>query len=235
MEVTTAGRFRVYRSPRERDELLLLERPAEAVDWTDPGAAADADDAFSPTYVPQTGYDGDLGESVSALEPGNEVEATLTWDDGDPRFTEVSVVDRTRFRFVGAATGLFEAARDTWRATADGEAIGSRVTYGTDGDPNAVLYVFAKQPGARDLFDEFRDGVLPLDPLLGRLEAEADDADRVDDEDRVTDANAGGESAVPDAPREVFVIRPLDEEFVLVAIAFDRDGLFAQTMRETYC
>ncbi|KTG20254.1 DUF6663 family protein [Haloferax profundi] len=229
MEVTTAGRFRVYRSPRERDELLLLELPEEALDWTDPAIASAADDAFSPTYVPQTGYDGDLGETLSALEPGNEIEATLTWDDGDPRFTEVSVVDRTRFRFVGVATGLFEAARETWQATPDGEAIGSRVTYGTDAEPNAVLYVFAKQPGARDLFDEFRDGVLPLDPLLGRLEAEAEDAAMADGED------AGDEPAVPDAPREVFVIRPLDEEFVLVAIAFDRDGLFAETMRDTYC
>ncbi|ELK54343.1 hypothetical protein D320_10514, partial [Haloferax sp. BAB-2207] len=81
-------------------------------------------------------------------------------------------------------------------------------------DPNAVLYVFAKQPGARDLFDEFGDGVVPVDPLL----------DRLDDE---TDA--------PDAPREVFVLRPLDEEFVLVAIALDREGLFARTMRDTYC
>ncbi|WP_416838665.1 DUF6663 family protein [Haloferax sp. DFSO52] len=223
MEVTTAGRFRVYRSPREQDELLLLERPDEAVDWTDPAAATMADDAFSPTYVQQTGYDGSLAESVSALEPGNEIEATLTWDDGTPRFATVSVVDRTRFRFVGAATGLFEAARETWRAIPDGDAIGSRVTYGTDGDPNAVLYVFAKQPGARDLFEEFSDGVLPLDPLLGRLADETEGAE------------AAGEGTIPDAPREVFVIRPLDEAFVLVAIAFDRDGLFAQTMRETYC
>ncbi|KAB1197230.1 MULTISPECIES: DUF6663 family protein [Haloferax] len=223
MEVTTAGRFRVYRSPRDRDELLLLERPDEAVDWTDPNAVANADDAFSPTYVSQTGYDGDLSERVSELEPGNEIEATLTWDDGTPRFASVSVVDRTRFRFVGAATGLFEAARDTWRSVPDGDAIGSRVTYGTDGDPNAVLYVFAKQPGARDLFEEFTDGVVPLDPLLGRLAVETRSAD------------ATGEVTVPDAPREVFVIRPLDEEFVLVAIAFDRDGLFAETMRETYC
>ncbi|KAB1192398.1 hypothetical protein GJR96_02645 [Haloferax sp. MBLA0076] len=224
MEVTTAGRFRVYRSPRERDELLLLERPEEAVDWTDPEAAADADGAFSPTYVPRTGYDDeDIADTIEALEPGNEIEATLAWDDGDPRFAAVSVTDRTRFRFVGAATGLFEAARETWHRMDSGEAIGSRVTYGTDGDPNAVLYVFAKQPGARDLFEEFRDGVVPLDPLIGRLAAETDAA------------TTGAESTVPDAPREVFVLRPLDEEFVLVAIAFDRDGVFAQTVRETYC
>ncbi|ELZ72869.1 hypothetical protein C457_02871 [Haloferax prahovense DSM 18310] len=214
MEVTTTGRFRVYRSPRDGDELLLLELPEERVDWADPAVETDADDAYSPTYVPQTGYNGDLAERVSALEPGNEIEATLTWDDGDPHFADVSVRDRTRFRFVGAATGLFEAARETWHATGDGEAIGSRVTYGTDGDPNAVLYVFAKQPGARDLFDEFGDGVVPVDPLLDRLDDETD---------------------VPDAPREVFVLRPLDEEFVLVAIALDRDGLFARTMRDTYC
>lgn len=227
MEVTTVGRFRVYRSPRKRDELLLLELPGEPVDWADPTVAVDVDDAFSPTYVPRTGYDGDLAETVSSLEPGNEVEATVMWEDGDPRFADVSLVDRTRFRFIGAATDLFEAARETWRATADGEAIGSRVTYSTDGEPNAVLYAFAKQPGARDLFDEFSDGVLPLDPLLDRLENETNA-----DTDSAVDNT---EFEIPDASREVFVLRPLDEEFVLVAIAFDRDGLFAETMRETYC
>ncbi|ELZ91990.1 hypothetical protein C440_16799 [Haloferax mucosum ATCC BAA-1512] len=220
MEVTTAGRFRVYRSPHTRDELLLLELPDETVDWTDPDAAADTDDAFSPTYVPQTGYDDSLAETVSALEPGNVVEATLTWDDGNPRFADASRTDRTRFRFVGAATGLFEAATETWNATAEGEAISSRVTYGTDGDPNAVLYTFAKQSGARDLFEEFADGLLPLDPLLARLDHETSD---------------DSEFELPDASREVFVLRPLDESFVLVAIAFDRDGLFAETMRDTYC
>lgn len=110
MEVTTAGRFRVYRSPRDGDELLLLELPDERVDWTDPAVETDADDAYSPTYVPRTGYDGDLEARVSALEPGNEIEATLRWDDGDPRFEELSVRDRTRFRFVGAATGSATAS-----------------------------------------------------------------------------------------------------------------------------
>ncbi|MFC7204569.1 DUF6663 family protein [Haloferax namakaokahaiae] len=221
MEVTTAGEFRVYRSPRDESELLLLERPAERIDWTDDGFAVDADDAFSPTYVSTSGYDGALDETVASLEPGNVVEANLTWDDGVPRFTAVAVIDRTRFRFVGAATGLFEAARETWQATETaGDAIGSRVTYGTDGDPNAALYVFAKQAGARDLFDEFRNGVLPLDPLVCRIDREVDSEDA---------------DAIPDAPREVFVLRPLDESFVLVALAFDRDGLFARTMRETYC
>ncbi|WP_396610628.1 DUF6663 family protein [Haloferax sp. S1W] len=215
MEVTTAGQFRVYRSPRDRDETLLLELPDDDVDWTDPTAAADAEDAFSPTYVPHDEYDGALGETLGMLEPGNVVDATLTWDDGNPRFADVAITDRTRFRFVGAATGLFDAARETWRAVEDaGEAMGSRVTYSTERDPNAVLYVFAKQPGARDLFEEFRDGVLPLDPLVGRVDEQAD---------------------APDAPREVFVMRPLDEPFVLVAIAFDKAGLFARTMRETYC
>ncbi|WP_410765626.1 DUF6663 family protein [Haloferax sp. DFSO60] len=220
MEVTTSGQFRVYRSPRDTDELLLLERPVEGIDWADDGLVdAGADDAFSPTYVSTRDYDDTLGETVGELEPGNVVDATLAWDDGVPRFTAVELRDRTRFRFVGAATGLFEAARETWQATETaGEAIGSRVTYGTDGDPNAALYVFAKQAGARDLFDEFRNGVLPLDPLLGRIDVDVDTNEELSD-----------------APREVFVVRPLDESFVLVALAFDREGLFARTMRETYC
>ncbi|ELZ87663.1 hypothetical protein C453_04899 [Haloferax elongans ATCC BAA-1513] len=215
MEVTTAGQFRVYRSPRDRDETLLLERPDDDVDWSDPSTATEAEEAFSPTYVPSDGYEGELAETVAALEPGHVVDATLAWDDGDPRFASLDILDETRFRFVGATTGLFDAAKETWRSVQDaGEAMGSRVTYSTERDPNAVLYVFAKQSGARDLFEEFRDGVLPLDPLVGRVDEQAD---------------------APDAPREVFVMRPLDESFVLVAIAFDKAGLFARTMRETYC
>jgi hypothetical protein len=75
-----------------------------------------------------------------------------------------------------------------------------------------VLYVFAEQPGARDLFEEFRSGVLPLEPLLQRVEEGRDD-----DEDRA-----------------IFVLRPADEPFLVVYIVFTQDGLLDRTMRDTY-
>jgi hypothetical protein len=159
MSATTAGRFRVLDSPREADELLLLD-----VDTAD------------PTYVPTSGH-GALDERVAGLRPGYLVEATLAWTDGEPTITELAVVKRTLFTFADDVTGLFEAARETWEATvADGEAMGSQITRDTDGEPNGALYVFAEQPGAQDLFSEFADGQRPLEPLLERVnESEAGD------------------------------------------------------------
>ncbi|WP_117594165.1 DUF6663 family protein [Haloprofundus halophilus] len=198
MELTTRGRYRVFGRPRDPDELLLV-----ALD----------DDSFDPTYVRTDGYEGDLADDVSALRPGYVVEATLAWDDdGTPAFEAVTVERRSRLEFVDDVTGLFEAARETWNeAVAAGEGMNSRVTRDTDGRPNGALYVFAEQPGARDLFDEFRSGVLPLDPLVERVNDERDDA-----------------------PRELFVMRPADGQFVVVYIVFEKEGMLANTVRETY-
>lgn len=193
MRPTTAGTFRVLASPREADELLF-------VDVTE----------YEPTYVPRSGH-GDLDDAVADLRPGFLVGATLEWDDGDPLVVDLDVRKRTLFEFVDGATGIFEAATETWqRAVAEGEAMNSRVTRDTDGEANGVLYVFAEQSGARDLFDEFRSGVRPLEPLL----------ERVNERD--------------DENREVFVMRPADEPFVLAYIVLRREGLLADTMRDTY-
>jgi hypothetical protein len=198
MELTTRGRYRVLGRPHDPEELLLVELDG---------------DSFDPTYVRTDGYDGALADDVKALEPGYVVDAELAWDDdGTPVFDSVSVERRTRIEFVDEVTGLFEAARETWNeAVAAGEAMGSRVTRDTDGRPNGALYVFAEQPGARDLFDEFRTGVLPLEPLVERANEEQETADR-----------------------EVFVMRPADGQFVVVYIVFEKGGLLANTMRETY-
>lgn len=163
------------------------------------------------------------------LEPGNVVEATLVWTDGVARFDDVELRSRTRFRYAAGVTGIFEAAKDTWRvAEAEGEAMNARVTRDTDGEPNGALYVFAEQPGARDLYEEFRTGARPLDPLVRRVEEGRSDEAAAEAEESDADA------IEPDAGYEVFVLRPADEPFVVVYIAFERDGLLARTVRETY-
>ena len=200
MNVTSEGRFRVLASPRDPEGFVLV-----ALD-------ADGTDEYEPVEVRGDGYDGELADAVAALRPGYVVDATLSWDDGTARFAAVAVRKRTLFEFADGVTGMFEAATETWRnAAAAGEAMNSRVTRGTDGDPNGVLYVFASQSGARDLFAEFRDGSRPLEPLVGRV-----NETRGDDE------------------REVFVLRPADEPFVAVYIALEKGGLLADTVRDTY-
>ncbi|WP_224332795.1 DUF6663 family protein [Haloprofundus halobius] len=199
MELTTRGRYRVLGRPRDPDELLLVELDEES---------------FDPTYVRTDGYEDRLGDEVAALRPGYVVEATLAWDDdGTPAFDALTVERQSRVEFVDDVTGLFEAARETWNeAVAAGDGMNSRVTRDTDGRANGALYVFAEQPGARDLFDEFRSGVLPLEPLVERVNEERGDDD----------------------PREVFVMRPVDGQFVVVYIVFEKGGMLANTVRETY-
>jgi hypothetical protein len=194
MQPTTSGTYRVLDSTRGPDELLLLDVESQ-----------------DPTYVTTAGYEGDLAETVAAVEPGNRIDAALSWDDGAPRFTELAIDTRTTIAFVDGATDIFEVARETWKeARREGEAMNSRVTQDTDGEENGVVYTFAEQAGQRDLYGEFRDGVTPLEPLIDRL----------------------GEGAEP--PYAVFVIRPAEHPFVLVALALDRDGLFTETIRDTY-
>jgi hypothetical protein len=203
--------YRVLASPRDPDERLLL----------DPETA-------DPTYVPASALDG--------VDPGNRVRARLDWtgdgatgdaeaggdgpgptgDDAAtgattrPEVVEYEVVDATRFRFRRDVAPLFEAAVDCWEtAAANGEAMDARVLRNTDSDPVGVVYVFAEQSGARDLFGEFADGSKPLDPLLARAEA-------------------------ADPPFEAFVLDPTEHRCVVVAIAFDPESRFAGTMRETY-
>jgi hypothetical protein len=204
---TTVGRYRVLGRPRDPAELLLV-----TVDGDDDRSAA-----FDPLYVDTAGYDGDLAATVEGLDAGALVDATLVWRDGDPRFASVEIVADTVFEFYDGVTGIFEAAKNAWMvAEADNEGMNARVTRDTDGEPNGALYVFAKQSGARDLFEEFRTGVTPLSPLVSRVDE--------------------GESVPPEAeqPRAVFVLRPADEPFLVVYVAFRRDGTLANTMRTTY-
>lgn len=186
-------RYRVLDSTRAADEFLLL----------DPETA-------DPTYVAREGYEGTLADRVAAVEAGNLVAAEIDWSGERPRFADCEVVERTRFAFARGVTNLFEAAVECWReAEYAGEAMNARLTRGTDGDVNGVCYVFADQPGSRDLFEEFRDGTKPLDPLLARVEG-------------------------ADPPYELFVLDPADHPFVVAYIALDRGGLLARTVRETY-
>jgi hypothetical protein len=221
MELTTEGRHRVVGRPRSPDELLLVDVSAadEAMAAAQAAIARgeetfdDRDDYFSPTYIPTTGYEGAMEHAVESLEPGNLVDATIHWDDGTPRLAEFSVVRRTRFRFCPAVDDVFDAAQETWAdAEAAGDAMNARLTRSNGGDPNGVVYTFAKQAGARDLFEEFADGVLPLEPLLRRVD----------------------EGANSTAAREVFVLRPTDDPFVVVLVALHRGRDLAQAVRDSY-
>ena len=196
MSVRTSGVYRVLSSPRDREELLLLDVSSS-----------------DPTYVPSEGYEEPFRERVDDLEAGNRIEATIEWDpEGNPRLGDVEVLTRTRIEFIDGATGIFEAARETAEEAAmEGEAMNSQVTKSTDGEDNGVVYTFAKQTGERDLYEEFEEGITPLEPLIARL----------------------GEGGA-DPPYDVFVIRPAEESFVIVYLALEREGLLARTVRDTY-
>jgi hypothetical protein len=228
MDPTTSGRFRVHdRRPRPeiesdptdadgtprdegdaREEFVLVELPDGPVDPTAP----DAEELFDPLYATAEGYEGDLAERVASLEPGHVVDGTLAWTDGSARFVDVDVVRESRFRFADDVEGMFEAAVETWdRIRADGEPVGSITTRSNDGEPNGALYLFADAPGG-DTFADLRAGRLPVEPLVARVNRSREDDD----------------------PREVFVLRPAAHDFVAVYVVFDRDGVLAQTVRDTY-
>jgi len=235
MTATTAGRYRVLPGPDE-DRWLFV-----AVD--DVSATGESGGEYAPTYVPRSGH-GDLDDAVADLHPGYLVEATVEWNGERPQVTELSVVRRTLFEFVDGATNLFEAAQSTWaEAAATNEPMNSRVTYDTDGRANGVLYVFAQQPGAQDLFEEFQSGVRPLEPLLEKVdEGTGGGTSRETDRGDVA-LGPGGNLVIGetedddpggDPPREVFVMRPANEPYVLVYVVLRRGSLLADTMRDTY-
>ncbi|WP_144906523.1 DUF6663 family protein [Halobellus captivus] len=228
MTPTTSGRYRVLGRPREPTELLLVSvGGSENTGAEDGGPPSDltaeptfdsvSEPTFDPAYVETTGYEDDLADDVASLAAGNLIDATLAWTDGGPRFSSLDLVAESAFEFYDGVTGIFEAATETWMvAEADNAAMNGRLTRNTDGEPNGALYVFAEQSGARDLFEEFRTGVTPLDPLVRR----ADEGESVPVE--------------LEQPRAVFVLRPIDEPFLVVYVVFRRDGVLAETIRSTY-
>lgn len=238
MEPTTTGRFRVL--DRQPDGTILL------VDLDEAAAAATGEDpeadlrpiAVSPPVVADDAAETDAGdhdaataETVDELEPGYVVDAELAWDDSDASFLACEITNRTRIQYADGITGIFEKAKETWHdAQVAGEAMNSAVTYSTGKEPNGVVYVFAKQTPPRDLFEEFKTGATPIEPLIQRVNAHHDD----DEEENDTAATA--DTADDDEPqnRAVFVLNPADEEFVVVYIVFRKDGMLAQTVRDTY-
>lgn len=152
----------------------------------------------------------DLADDVVAPGAGNLVRADLRWADDRPTVTDVEVVRADEFVVADDVTDMFEAARETFRAAkATGEGLNSDVLRGTDGDAMGVVYTFAE---AGDTLACFRDGRYPLQPLVARVDADRDG----------------------DAPLGIYLLRPTGGAFVAVVIAFDRAGLLAETLRDTY-
>jgi hypothetical protein len=166
-----------------------------------------------PVSVRTDGYEEPLAAAVAELDPGNLVEASLAWPpEGPPAVTELSVATRTLFAFVDGADHVFEKASETFESgRRERAAIASTTTFTTDGEPNGALYTIAKQGGGTDIFAQFRDGRRTLEPMVEKL---------------------GEGGAEP--PHEVFVIRPVEEPFVVVYLAIDRDGLLAETVRDEF-
>ncbi len=206
MEPTTTGRFRLL--DRRPDGTILLVDLEEA----SKAAAGDHEADLQPLAV-EPPADGELTETVCELKPGYVVSARLAWNESEARFVDCTVEEETWIQYADGISGVFELAQETWYdAQTAGDAMNSRTTYSTGNEPNGVVYTFAKQTPPRDLFEEFRTGTTPIEPLIQRLEAE-----REDEQDRA-----------------VFVMNPVDEEFVLIYIVFSKDGMLAQTVRDTY-
>jgi len=162
-------------------------------------------ETYEPIVTAAEGHDA----PVEDLRPGYLVDAALDWSAPDPTVASLSVRRPTLYAFADGIEPVFDVARDAWdEARAAGDSMNSRVTRNTDSEVNGVLYVFAEDGTA---FESFRDGRRPLEPLV----------------EKVND----GEGP---APREVFALRPVGGEFVIVTIALRKGGQFAETLRETY-
>ena len=167
-------------------------------------------ESYEPVRVARKGHDA----PVSDLRPGYLVDADIDWSGDAPTVAEFEVVRPTLYTYLPDIEPVFEVARDLWdEAQANGEGIGSCVTRNTDNEVNGAVYVFANS-GPTSRFNEFHDGSRPLEPLV----------------DRINDRDDDGPT-----PREVFVCRPAaTTAFVVVTIALEKAGLFADTIRDTY-
>ncbi|WP_458187964.1 DUF6663 family protein [Haladaptatus sp. NG-WS-4] len=164
-------------------------------------------ETYEPVVTAASGHDA----PVADLASGYLVEADLDWSRAEPTVRSLSVRRPTLYAFADRIDPVFEVARKTWtEARRAGDSMNSRVTRNTDNVVNGVLYVFADD-GANDLFEAFQSGVRPLEPLV----------------DRVNDRDEG-------APREVFIFRPAEGQYVVVTIALQKGGRFAETLRDTY-
>jgi len=200
--------------------------------------------SYEPIRVPGTGH-GEVDERLAALLPGYLVRATLSWTAARPHVLDLTVCKRTLFEYADDVVSVFEAAESAWAsASATGEAMTARVTRGTDGQPNGVLYVFADADGG-DRLAEFRSGQRPLEPLLARVNAAAPSTrSEWQPADRTPTVGPGGIRIPSDDreppghglghDREVFVLRPADGPYVVVLIALRKGGTLANTVRETY-
>jgi hypothetical protein len=161
---------------------------------------------YEPVVTASEGH----GAQIDGLRPGYLVEAALDWSTSEPTVESLSMRRPTLYAFADEIDPVYEAAREAWAdARMAGDSMNSRVTRNTDNEVNGVLYVFG-EGGAGGMLESFRDGSRPLEPLV----------DKVNDEEA--------------APREVFVLRPTDGQFVVVTIALRKGGRFADTLRETY-
>ncbi|WP_256301148.1 DUF6663 family protein [Haloarchaeobius salinus] len=186
-----------------------LASPRSDEEWVFVSLPAPGEDPDAHEYEPTFVADSD---ALGDVEPGAMVSATLDWEASPPTVSELEVERETRYRFVPETTNLFEAAQDAWaEAVTGGSGMNSTVLRNTDGEETGVCYVFGDRGG--ELFAEFERGTRPIEPLVLRVNRTRDD---------------------DGTPRSVFVLDPVGDPFVAVAVAFDREGLLARTMRDTY-
>lgn len=213
MQPETHGRFRVHnRQPGEDDgetTAILVELPDRpAVSETGENTAT-----YEPIHavITEQSDENTPERPTETVRPGHVIDATVTWDESSAYITESAVHRRSRFQFADGVSGLFEAATSLWDKTRTaGDHMGSTATRSTDGEPNGALYVFADPPG-RDLYTELREGHIPVEPLITRVNARRGASERA-----------------------VFVLHPTEGDFVVVYVVFDVNGVLAQTVRDTY-
>lgn len=183
------GSYRVLDAP-EVGGLRLLDR-----------------ETYEPVVTAESGHDA----SVDELEPGYLVDVNLDWSTSEPTIQSFSVRRETLYAFADEIDPVFEVAQEAWAdAQMAGDSMNSRVTRNTDNEVNGVLYVFGESE-MTSMFESFRDGSRPLEPLVDKVN------EREGDEER-----------------GVFVLRPAIEEFVIVVIALAKGGTYARTIRDTY-
>jgi len=146
------------------------------------------------------------------ITPGNRVELALSWEEGAATVEAADVLEDSRISYARGVTGLFEDALSAMdEARRERLGTNARTTYSTDGEPNGAVYVFADQPGERDLYAEFVEGVAPLEPLLDRLDEHED------------------------CPHHVFVLDPAEHDFLVLYLVLRTDSVLARTVADTYC